>query len=106
MPGDSCIHQLISITYEIYAFFNANPSLEVRGVFLDISKAFDRVWDEGLIYTIKCMGVKGDLLALIESLFFERQQRVALNGQESEWLTIKVGFPQGSVLGPLFFYIY
>ena len=49
------------------------------------------------------MGVKGDLLALIESLFFERQQRVALNGQESEWLTIKAGVPQGSVLGPLFF---
>ena len=39
MPGDSCIHQLISITHEIYASFDANPSLEVRGVFLDISKA-------------------------------------------------------------------
>ena len=41
MPGNSCIHQLISITHEIYASFDANPSLEVRDVFLDISKAFD-----------------------------------------------------------------
>ena len=106
MPGDSCIHQLISITYEIYPSFDANSSLEVRGVFLDISKAFDRVWHEGLIYKIKCMGVKGDLLALIESFLFERQQRVVLNGQESEWLTIKAGVPQGSILGPLFFLIY
>ena len=52
------------------------------------------------------MGVKGDLLALIESFLFERQQRVVLNGQESEWLTIKAGVPQGSVLSPLFLYIY
>ena len=50
------------------------------------------------------MGVKGDLLALIESLLFERQQKVVLNEQESEWLTIKAGVPQGSVFGPLFFF--
>ena len=106
MLGDSCLHRLTSIIHEMYASFDANPSLVVRGVFLDISKAFDRVWHEGLIYKIKCMGVKGDLLALIESFLFERQQRVVLNGQESEWLTIKAGVPQGSILGPLFFYIY
>ena len=40
--GDSCMHQLISIVHGIYNAFDANPSLEVRGVFLDISKAFDR----------------------------------------------------------------
>ena len=53
MSGDSCIHQVISIIHEIYASLDANPSLEVRGVFLDISKAFDRVLHEGLIYKIK-----------------------------------------------------
>ena len=42
-PGDSCIHQLISITHEIYASFDSNLSLEVRGVFLGISRAFDQV---------------------------------------------------------------
>ena len=53
------------------------------------------------------MGVKGDLIALIESFLLETQKRVVLNGQESEWLTIKAGVPQGSILGPLFFfYIY
>ena len=53
------------------------------------------------------MRVKGDLLAMIESFLFERQQRVVLNRQESEWLTIKAGVPQGSIIGPLFFlYIY
>ena len=42
-PGDSCVHQLISIVHKIYNAFDDNPSLEVKGVFLDISKAFDSV---------------------------------------------------------------
>ena len=41
-PGDSCINQLLSITHEIYKSFD--DGWEVRGVFLDISKAFDKVW--------------------------------------------------------------
>ena len=41
--NDSCINQLISITHEIYHAFNCNPSLKVRGIFLDLSKAFDKV---------------------------------------------------------------
>ena len=34
-PGDSCIHQLMAITHNIFTAFDANPSLEVRGIFLD-----------------------------------------------------------------------
>ena len=79
MPGDSCIHQPISVTHKIYASFDANPSLEVRGAFLDISKAFDQVWHEGSIYKIKCLCLKGDLPTLILSFLFERQQRVVVN---------------------------
>ena len=75
-------------------------------MFLDISKAFDRLWHEGRIYKINCMGVKGNLPALIESFLFERQQSVVLIGQESEWLTIKAGVSHRSVLGSLFIYIY
>ena len=59
-PGDSCVHLLISIVHEIYDVFDANPSLEVRGIFLDISKAFDRVWHKGLLYKLKCMGINGN----------------------------------------------
>ena len=50
-PGDSCINQLLSITHEIYKSFD--DRYEVRGVFLDISKAFDKVWHNGLIYKLK-----------------------------------------------------
>ena len=47
-PGDSCINQILSITHEIYQSFD--DSLEVRAVFLDISKTFDKVWHKGLIF--------------------------------------------------------
>ena len=42
-PSDSSIHQLIAIMQNIFSVFDASPSEEVRGVFLDLSKAFDRV---------------------------------------------------------------
>ena len=64
-PGDSAINQLLSITHKIYSAFEELPSKETRAVFLDLSKAFDRVWHEGLIYKLKCNGVSGDLLLLI-----------------------------------------
>ena len=105
-PNDSCIYQLLSITHEIFSAFDCNPSLEVRSVFLDISKAFDKVWHEGLLFKLKSMGISGKLLDLIDSFLNERYQRVLLNGQSSDWLPIKAGVPQGSILGPLFFLIY
>ena len=49
IPGDSCVQQLIAITHEGYKSFDCSPSLEVRGVFLDISKAFHKVWHDGLL---------------------------------------------------------
>ena len=41
LPGDSCIAQLLSIIHEIETAFDNNPTVDVRGVFLDTSKAFD-----------------------------------------------------------------
>ena len=55
--GDSYLHQLFSITHKIYRSFDANLSLEIRGVFLDISKAFDQVWHDGLLYTLMLSGI-------------------------------------------------
>ena len=74
--------------------------------FLDVSKAFDRAWHEGLIYKIKCMGITGLPLKLIQSFLNNRLQRVVLIGQTSAWTPVLAGVPQGSILGPLFFLIY
>ena len=104
IPGDSCILQLLSITHEIYQSFD--HGLETRGIFLDISKAFDRVWHEGLLFKLKTNGVDGSLLNLLTNYLQDRQQRVLLNGQTSNWSNINAGVPQGSVLGPLLFLVY
>ena len=50
--NDFCINQLVSIAHEIYSAFDCNPFLEVWGVFLDLSKANDKVWHDGLTYKL------------------------------------------------------
>ena len=64
-------------------------------MFLDISKAFDKVWHNGLLYKLESMGISGNLLNLMESFLSGRYQRVLLNGQSSKWVNIKAGIPQG-----------
>ena len=103
-PGDSCISQLVSIIHNIYKSFD--DGLEVRGVFLDISKAFDKVWHEGLIFKLKQNGISGNLINLLTDFLSNRKQRVVLNGQYSSWANVNAGVPQGSILGPLMFLIY
>ena len=97
-PGDSTIFQLLSITSTIYDSFKKYD--ETHAVFLDISKAFDKVWHEGIIFKLKCNGISGNLLNLFENYLLNRFQRVVLNGNESNWTSLKAGVPQGSVLGP------
>ena len=64
-PGDSCINQLLSITHEIYQSFD--QGFDVRSVFLDISKAFDKVWHNGLIFKLKQNEISGNLLNLLSN---------------------------------------
>jgi hypothetical protein len=78
-------------------------------VFIDNSKAFDRVWHKrstecGTSFTqLKLIGVRGPLLSWFEIYLSNREQRVVIDGQYSQWKNINAGVPQGSVLGPLLF---
>ena len=103
LPGDSCISQLLSIVHKINSSFDCDPTTDVTGVFLDISKAFDKVWHEGILFKLKTYGVNGKVLTLLTNYLYERYQRVLLNGQTSSWELVKSRVPQGSVLGSLFF---
>ena len=102
--GDCTINQLIAICNLIAK--NLDSSDEVLAVFLDLTKAFDKVWHTGLKYKIERCGITGNLLKWLSSYLSQRTQRVVINGKHSELQEIQAGVPQGSVLGPLLFLIY
>ena len=91
---------------EIHKSFDQCNSYEVRSIFLDISKAFDKVWHEGLIQKLNQNGVCGKALIFLRGYLKDRRQRVVINGSCSDFLPIESGVPQESVLGPLLFLIY
>ena len=91
-PGDSCINQLLCVTDDICQ--SLDDGLQTRSVFLDISKAFDKVWHEGLLFKLKQNGISGNLLNVITDFCYQRKQIVVLNGQNSSW-TNRSGNPTG-----------
>ena len=68
---------------------------------MDISKAFGKVWHDGLIYKFKQRGIQDKLLFLLMNFQKNHQQREVLNGQFSSWTEVNAGLPQG-ILGLLF----
>lgn len=67
----------------IYKALHGNQLLELRGVFFDLSKVFDRVWHEGLMYNLKHLEICGKCYAVIHSFFRGRCQIVVLKEQSS-----------------------
>ena len=105
-PGDSTTNQLLYLVNEIHKTFDDPRCLEIRAVFLDISKAFEKVWHDGLLFKLNKNGISGSLLKLFEDYLHDRKQRVVLNGFYSDYPPIESRVPQGSVLGPLLFLVY
>ena len=104
MPGDSTVNQL---TFLYDKFCNAlDNGLEVRAVFFDISKAFDKVWHRGLLFKLERAGIRGNLLSWFKDYLTNRRQKVVIPGASSDITYTSAGVPQGSILGPLLFLIY
>ena len=94
--GDSCIDQLLSINHESLSAFDIG--LEIQGLFLNIPKAFDKVWYAALIYKLRQNDICEDLINILTDLLIKIKQRVVLSGQCSSWDDIGAEVLQGSVL--------
>ena len=97
--------QLMYLTHNLYKSLDGGR--DMTAVFLDISKYFDKIWHEGLIF--KCKNeffISGSLLSWLNSYLTDRRQKVRIEDAHSNTLTLNAGCPQGSVLGPLLALIY
>ena len=86
VPGDSTVNQLTDL-YNTFCHA-LDEGKEVRAVFCDISKAFDRVWHKGLLYKLSSVGISGSLLQWFTDYLNNRQQRVVLPGTASNWTSL------------------
>ena len=83
-----------------------DEGLPVGAIYLDFSKAFDRVPHCRLAMKLNEHGIGGDVNRWITEWLLGRVHRVIINGTSSGWSPIKSGGPQGSVFGPILFVIY
>ena len=103
--GHSTQLQLTYLTHNIYRYLDSGR--DVTAIYLDISKYFDKIWHEGLLY--KCKNdffISGSLFSWLKSYLTDRTQRVRVGDAFSTTKMIKAGVPQGSVLGPLLALMY
>ena len=66
----------------------------------------DKVWHKGLIHKLKQSGISGNLLKWFQNDLYEREPRMVINGSNSNWLTLRAGVLQISILGTLLFIIF
>lgn len=99
--GRATVDQLLILS-EITAMRKEN-NLPTFLAFLDVRKAYDRVWKPGLIQTLLDCGIGGRIWFLVKEMLLNVQRSVMINGTRSEPVRCDTGVPQGAVLSPLLY---
>jgi hypothetical protein len=103
--GRSTMDKIISLDHYIRQGFNQPKSLNTYAVFLDISKAFDSTWIQGLLFKLSNIGITGNVLRWISNLLRNRTYKLRLGHTTSENRDLRIGVSQGSPLSPFQFSI-
>ena len=104
ITGKSCTTNLVEVLDQIGSLLDKGSQIDM--VYMDMSKAFDKVSHTRLLYKLRMFGFGGSLLEWFRSYLADRHQRVTVLGAASDPLLVSSGVPQGSILGPSLFLLY
>ena len=102
--GKSCLTNLLDFFEVVTKELDEGNNVDL--IYLDFSKAFDKVPYKRLFTKLESHGISGNILNWIKIWLSDRRQRVCIDGEYSEWVEVTSGVPQGSVLGPILFIVY
>ena len=104
VPKKACVTNLLETVD--FVTNNLHEKTPTDIIFLDFSKAFDKVSHRRLLLKLEAYGFKGQIHSWLSAFLSNRRQRVVLGDSESSWTNVLSGVPQGSVLGPMLFIVY